>query len=229
MVDDGAIQSKRLKSIVSKMSSSARTAVGDDATAERRTTSTATTTTATNTTTQTESFEFEDSDGDDIDSALLEIKLPTASSRTSNPSKTSRHIGSSAQAIPNQTASTLPYIDDTDVPSKRVKWSTKANSQTSSRAAGSSSVSRNEHVQAMKVSNLVKAAEESLRPAAPYLAIQNVGNMVWNRMRGKSKRIKTNNRSNATKRSKTTASLLEQVNNAKAKSSVQSSDSDSDN
>lgn len=136
----------------------------------------------------------------------------------------------------DKSASTLPYIDDTDDLSSRTRRSTRSSNQTISSAT---TVSQNEHVQAMKVANLMKAAEESLKPTTPYIAMQNVNNLVWNRMRGKSKRIKgaTSGRrggagaSGPSKRLKTTTSLLEQVNSAKeaaAKSSVQSSDSDSD-
>lgn len=169
--------------------------------------------------------------------ASLLNKARTGNSIKSNRLRDYGGSSSASQTRLNNPASTLPYIDDTDVPLTRTRLSSRTSNQTSSSSSATATVSQNEHVQAMKVANLMKAAEESLKPTTPYIAMRNVNSLVWNRMRGKSKRIKgaTGGRRGAggsSKRLKTTTSLLEQVNSAKeattAKSSVQSSDSDSD-
>ena len=167
---------------------------------------------------------FEMDDDNEIDSDILMVSLddiePSGTKTTASASRprSSKTLISTSQSSVDQS---LPYINDSDVVSKRPRRSVRP-----SEPSTSSTVSSNEHVQAMKVANLVKAAEQSLKPTTPYIAMQNVNNMVWNRMRGKNKQMKRGQRGGKNRRSKTTAALLEQVNTAK--SSVQSSDSDSD-
>ena len=256
---ESGIQSKRLKKIVTKMSSGGIGSQQDkdqnkspNSSKSTRACGSGSPTSSSSQTrasllskSQNETFQLFDNYEEDgnIDSAILNVPLEQFSSssttRTRNPSKSISLGGSGSPSSTLQASaslfnqvesavSTLPYIDDTDVPLKRTSRYAKTSSQTSS-----STVSQNEHVQAMKVANLLKAAEDSLKPSTPYIAMQNVNNLVWNRMRGKTKRIKQSQSSGggagkSSKRLKTTASLLEQVNLA-AKSSVQSSESDSDN
>ena len=134
------------------------------------------------------------------------------------------------------TTATLSHIDVSDVPLTQGKPPLKVTNQTSSLTI--TTVSRNKYVQEMKAANLMKAAEDSLKPTTPYIAMQNVNNLVRNRMKGKLRHIKgatgccrVERYAGPSKRFKTTTSLLEQVNSAKetaAKSSLKSSDSDSD-
>jgi hypothetical protein len=143
-------------------------------------------------------------DGDDIDSDILKVPLLHASTSSSATSSSKRKVSNSTT--------------DVEASKKRPRISYKTND------VFKTTVSSNKHVQAKKVANLLKAAEESMKPTTPYVTMKNVNNIVRSRMQGKSRQIQRT--VSGKRRYKQTNKLIEQVN--MAKSSVQSSDSDSD-